>query len=92
MAYLSDLPPCALCSSDLSLSPFPASVGPLVHPASLLRKLLSYPGVESGMVGHTCIPSIVEVEAGGLHSEFKVSLGYVRPCLKIFFFLEKTPT
>lgn len=36
---------------------------------------------------HTCNPSIKEVDAGGsgvhsqLHSEFKVSLGYMKPCI-----------
>ena len=38
---------------------------------------------------HTCNPSIREVDTGGsevqghsqLHSEFKVSLGYMKPCI-----------
>lgn len=42
------------------------------------------------MVVHACNPCTQEAEAGGqavqghnwLHSKFKTSLGYVRPCLK----------
>lgn len=46
--------------------------------------------IKSGMVGHTCNSSTLEVGAEGpavqghpwLHSQFKDSLEYMRPCLK----------